>query len=128
MLIDSNIIIYASQPEYGSLRQFIAKHGPFVSIVSYIEVLGFGQLDDGERALLERFFTVSTMLPLTDAITHNAIGLRRIHRISLGDSIIASTALVHNLTLVTRNKSDFHHIHGLTVLDPLESNEYEEPV
>ncbi len=41
MLIDSNIIIYAARPEYSQLRQFIAEHGPFVSAVSYVEVLSF---------------------------------------------------------------------------------------
>ena len=41
MLIDSNIIIYASKPEYSSLRQFIAENSPVVSAVSYVEVLGF---------------------------------------------------------------------------------------
>lgn len=28
MLLDSNIIIYATQPEYGWLREFIAEHEP----------------------------------------------------------------------------------------------------
>ena len=30
MLLDSNIIIYAAQPENGALRKFIAEHGPVV--------------------------------------------------------------------------------------------------
>lgn len=41
MLADSNIIIYAAQPEHADLRQFIAEHSPVVSAVSYVEVLGF---------------------------------------------------------------------------------------
>lgn len=38
---------------------------------------------------------------------------------SLGDAIIAATALVHDLTLVTRNLDDFRWIAGLRLLDPL---------
>jgi hypothetical protein len=41
MLLDSNIIIYASQPEYPLLRQFIAEQSPAVSALSYVEVLGY---------------------------------------------------------------------------------------
>ncbi len=38
---------------------------------------------------------------------------------SLGDSIIAATALEHHQTLVTRNITDFDWIEGLKVFDPL---------
>jgi hypothetical protein len=41
MLLDSNIIIYAAQPEHAALRQFIETHTPAVSVISYIEVLGY---------------------------------------------------------------------------------------
>ena len=34
------------------------------------------------------------------------------------DSLIAATALVHNLTLVTRNTKDFRGIEGLSIINP----------
>jgi hypothetical protein len=49
MLVDSNILIYAAQPAHAHLRQFIAGHVPAVSAVSYVEVLGYHQLNDEER-------------------------------------------------------------------------------
>ncbi|CAN5393106.1 hypothetical protein BH10BAC3_BH10BAC3_30350 [soil metagenome] len=36
----------------------------------------------------------------------------------LGDAIIAATALVHNLTLLSPNTADFKNITGLVVIDP----------
>lgn len=53
MLIDSNIIIYASQPEHMELRRFIAEQAPAVSAVSFVEVLGYQKLDAADRAKIE---------------------------------------------------------------------------
>jgi hypothetical protein len=49
MLIDSNIIIYSARLEYPQIRQFIAEHNPSVSALSYVEVLGYHQLTEGDR-------------------------------------------------------------------------------
>ena len=37
---------------------------------------------------------------------------------TLGDALVAGTALAHDLTLVTRNTSDFDWISDLSLLDP----------
>jgi len=42
-------------------------------------------------------------------------------RIKLPDAIIAATALVHNLPLLTRNVADFQAITTLVVLNPHDS-------
>jgi hypothetical protein len=52
LLLDSNIIIYATQPPYDDLRRMIAESLPFVSAVSYVEVLGYHKL----QPLLKRYF------------------------------------------------------------------------
>jgi predicted nucleic acid-binding protein len=119
MLLDSNILIYAAQPEHANLRQFIAEHAPAVSVISYIEVLGFHRLQESERGLLEQFFAVAEVLPLSDAVVQRAVQLRQQRRMSLGDSIVAGTALAHGRTLVTRNTDDFRWISELPLLDPL---------
>ncbi len=56
MLLDSNIIIYASQPQFDELRNFIAQSVPFVSAVSYVEVLGYHRLTEDERVYFGAFF------------------------------------------------------------------------
>jgi toxin FitB len=40
---------------------------------------------------------------------------------SLGDAIIAATALLHDLEIYTHNVADFTWISGLIVIDPLQS-------
>lgn len=48
-----------------------------------------------------------------------AIALRRSKKMTLGDAIIAATALEYNLTLATHNTKDFLWIDSLTVVDPI---------
>lgn len=38
----------------------------------------------------------------------------------LADAVIAATALVHNLTLVTKDVDDFKRVPGLEVIDPVQ--------
>jgi predicted nucleic acid-binding protein len=120
MLIDSNIIIYASQPEHARLRKLIADQAPSISAVSYVEVLGYYALTAAEESLLRAFFSVSTMLPIDQDILDQAVSLRQRRRMTLGDALVAATALVHRLPLVTHNTGDFSWIDGLTVIDPLD--------
>ena len=126
MLIDSNIIIYAAQPEHGDLRNFIAEHAPAVSAVSYVEVLGFHRLNEQDLTFLESFFSFATVLPITQRVLDQAVKLRQTRRMSLGDSLVAATCLVHNLTLVTRNVDDFQWIAELQLLNPFDSPQPQE--
>lgn len=120
MLTDSNIIIYASQPRYSDLRQFIADNSPSVSVVSYVEVLGYHRLTAEEKTHYEEFFAASTVLPLTQSVIEQAVQLRQTRKMSLGDSLIAATCSIHGLTLVTRNVGDFTWIPNLTLLNPFD--------
>jgi len=123
MLLDSNIIIYAAEPDQAVLRQFIRDNSPAVSLVSYVETLGYHRLSIEDKQFLEEFFEASEILPITDDIADGAVRLRQKRRMSLGDSLIAATALQYNLILVTHNTDDFDWIEELTLLDPLVSPE-----
>jgi predicted nucleic acid-binding protein len=120
MLLDSNIIIYAAKPEYEALRGFIAKHTPAVSAISRVEVLGYHLLNQEDRLNFEEFFAAATILPISDSTVSKAIELRQMRKLSLGDALIGGTALVHELTLITRNVVDFGWIDGLSLLNPFE--------
>jgi toxin FitB len=122
MIIDSNIIIYAAEPRHIFLREFIGINAPSVSIVSYIEVLGYGKLTVEQKVYFQDFFDSSRIFPVNKAIAKKAIALRQERKITLGDSVIAATALLYNHILITRNKDDFKWIHNLTLLNPFENH------
>lgn len=107
MLLDSNVIIYAAQPDYSGLRAFIAEHAPSVSSISIVEVLGYHGLSDDERSIFQEFFAAAPILSVSDTVIDWAVRLRQQRRMSLGDSLIAATALANGLTLVTCNTRDF---------------------
>lgn len=120
MLVDSNIIIYAAKPDHEKLRRLIREHAPAVSAVSYVEVLGYHRLTEGERRHFESFFTAAPVLAIDAPILEQAVRLRQRRRMTLGDALVAGTALVHDLLLVTRNTKDFDWIPDLALLDPFE--------
>jgi predicted nucleic acid-binding protein len=120
MLLDSNIIIYAAKREHAKLRRFVNENPCFVSDVSRIEVLGYHLLSEKEREYLREFFDAANLLAISDSVVDQAVKLRQIRRMSLGDAIIAGTALAHQLELVTRNVGDFNWIESLSLIDPFE--------
>ena len=119
MLLDSNIIIYSFRPEYQKLQEFVNNRELFCSAISCVETLGYHKLSDDERYYLQRFFNTVSVLPVTHAIISTAIEIRQQRKMSLGDVIVAATALEHRQPLVTHNVKDFEWVEGLKVVDPL---------
>lgn len=120
-LLDSNVIIYAANPDFAFLRSCLADKKLGFSQISYVEVLGFHKITDDDKAEFEEFFSRSILFPLTDQIAKKAVDLRQMKKLSLGDSLIAATAVVHDLTLLTNNLKDFNWIPDLSLENPLET-------
>jgi predicted nucleic acid-binding protein len=56
---------------------------------------------------------IASILPIDELVIEKTISVRQNKKIALGDAIIAATALVHDLVLISRNTSDFINIPGL---------------
>ena len=121
-LFDSNILIYhlrGSLNQRGSdlILEGLSGKGAY-SIISKIELLGFNQTP-AEEQQARLFLSGLQELELTSDIAEQTIQLRKNHKIKLPDAAIAATALIHQLTLITRNTSDFIRIAGLNIINPL---------
>jgi hypothetical protein len=90
-----------------------------VSAVSYVEVLGYHKLTNPDRQDLEEFFSSVPVLSITSLILDEAVRLRQAREMTLGEALIAATALVHQLPLLTRNTKDFDWIARLSLSDPM---------
>jgi len=79
---------------------------PFaISIVGRIEVLSDKKLTEKQAIELEKFLDAFDSFSISDEIARLAAMLRREKVLTLGDAIIAATAIVRKRTLVTRDKS-----------------------
>ena len=117
-LLDTNTILYymgnqLSDKAKKLLAQIIDDEIN-LSVINKIELLGFSKL---EQDLID-FVACSNILPMDDAIVDKTIEIRSLFKIKLPDAIIAATALINNLVLVSRNIKDFKDIQGLYVVDP----------
>jgi len=105
-LLDTNVILGLFKGQDKKILNFFhqkqSKKEPFyVSQVSRMELLGYPGITAHEENLLNHFLSLVTVLPINDSICNEAIVLCRKARIKLPDSLIAATAVCHNLILVT---------------------------
>lgn len=102
---------------------YLANHGRFsFSLITRYEILRGLHARAAQRqlALFEERCAVSEVLPLTDSVIVRASELyAELHRrgafISDADLLIAATALVHDLPLVTENRRHFERLPTLHV-------------
>ena len=118
MILDSNVVIYSAKPEYVTLARYLQVNHDIVrvSLIFTLEVLGFSRLSAFDKRTFDTYFASVKILPLSEAIISEAIRLRQQRKRSLGDSVIAATALLYNLPVLTNNVNDFADIDGLQVI------------
>lgn len=119
ILLDSNLFVYLSTRTLTGAS--LGKNIPAHASVTRIESLGYDNLSVAEASYLRNLFARSIELDLTKPIADRAIELRQQKRMSLGDAIIAATALEHNLELWTANEKDFATITELKIHNPVKT-------
>jgi len=123
MICDSNILIYAAEPGDTRCLPYVQKAEAMIASVTRIEVLGFpgfSALPVERQVELSAIVASITELALDEDIIQQAVALRRQKSMKLGDAIIAATALICDLPLITRNVDDFKHITGLDLRNPFD--------
>jgi predicted nucleic acid-binding protein len=116
-LLDTNTVIDFSVqklPDRANEKlSFIIDTSPKISIINKIELLSFSNVPGQIIFFTDNAFVIS----LDENIVQKTIELRRKYKIKLPDAIIAATALIFDLTLITHNISDFKKINGLKLVD-----------
>ena len=108
-LLDTNILIgrMSHRPEVLAL---LSAHGVNTansgySVITRIELLGFPAITPVEIVGIERMLAPFMRYALATEVEEQTILLRRSKRVKLPDAIIAATAKVHGLTLLTLDEN-----------------------
>lgn len=114
---DTNVIIYLGNK---TLDENVIGNEPicYASIIS-IEALGYQDILASEEQRIQELFDAMIEVPLSKSIIQTAVRLRQLGKMSLGDSIVAATAIENDCELWTANVDDFSHIDGLKIHNPL---------
>ena len=107
-LLDSNVFIYASK---GMDLDFLNRYNEFyVSIITYMEVLGFNFSNNREEKVIKDLLTEFDIIFINIDIAKVVISIRKKKKIKLPDAIIYATAAEKGCDLLTYNISDFENI------------------
>ncbi len=122
-LWDTNTIIYYLQQQFPpQVEKFIdhllLNEKPSFSAITEIELLSWKVASEKDVAMLHDFINDAYVIELDRPIKWKAAELRKHYAIKLPDAIIGATAILHGLTLLTRNQKDFENIAGLVCLNP----------
>ena len=80
---------------------------PIISVITEIEALSWINPDKSKEQIVKSFVQDANVLALTPAIVAQCVSIRRSRKIKTPDAIMAATAIVHDLTLITSD-SDFN--------------------
>ncbi len=121
-LIDTNILIDALDPQIPApiaarIVDAMADDARY-SVISHIELLGWRGHTEASRQGTESLLAALVEVPLSPRVVKATIDIRAVLPVRLPDAIIAASALVEGLPLMTHNVGDFKRIPGLTVIDP----------
>lgn len=120
MLFDTNIFIYLEKQDSKAIKLIEETESIHISAITYMELIQ-GASNKNKARLVERLLQAFNIhiVELSENISIIARLLikqyAQSHALTLGDALIAATALQANLELVTANYRDFRFIEGLEI-------------
>ena len=117
-ILDTNIFVYLGN---GTLQRSLVQDIDIAfASVTKIEALGYDKITAVEQDYLTQLFNECQQYNLSETVIELAIKLRLRKKMSLGDAIVAATAIENNCLLWTANSKDFQGIEGLKLHNPVQ--------
>src|SRR6187551_3453178 len=106
-LLDTNFVINYFKgffkADAGKFTDSVINNTTFISVITRMELLSWESLNPKDEEVIKEFISESTVSSLEESIINRTILLRKAFAIKLPDAIIAATALVHDMQLITHN-------------------------
>ncbi|MGD9625936.1 MAG: type II toxin-antitoxin system VapC family toxin [Arcobacter sp.] len=103
VFLDSNTIIYLSKGFVEVDEIFTDGEECGISIITYMEVLGYEFETSKEKAIIEELLSYMNIVYIDEAIAKKVIQIKQKNKIKLPDAIICATTMIHNGTLITND-------------------------
>ena len=103
LLIDTNIALYLLNGDE-TIAELLKGIDVYISFISELELLGFQDLRQEERPLIDEFLSNCIIVELNQSIKQLTIELKRNYKIKLPDAIIAATSKYMNIPLISADK------------------------
>ena len=103
VLLDSNTIVYLSKEIISIDDVFDDQEEYGISVITYMEVLGYDFESAKEKAFIEELLSYLTIIYIDEVIANRVIRLKKEKKIKLPDAIICATAMLNNSLLITND-------------------------
>ena len=111
LLIDTNIALYLLNGDT-TIAELLNGRDVHVSFITELELLGFQDIKEEDRSIIEDLLNNCIIVDLNQAIKRITINLKQKYKLKLPDAIIAATSIYMNLPLISADK-DFERISDL---------------
>lgn len=122
IILDTNVIIFASK-QLVNIDLFLATYDSFfVSIVTYMEVYSYDFSNPTEKLLIDELFKNIEIIEINKTIADTAISIRKnkTKKIKLPDAIILATAKILEMPLLTDDWDDFSKIDDSVIISNID--------
>lgn len=116
-ILDSNVIIDAVRNLIDIERSIFQFRQVYISLITYIEVLGYNFKDENEKLLTSQILGMFEIINPDIEIADLTISYRKMKKIKVPDAIILATARKINAVLLTSNIADFKNIDADVIVD-----------
>jgi predicted nucleic acid-binding protein len=114
LFLDTNIIIYLLNGDK-TLSELLHGKTAYVSFITQLELLSYSGITQKESLKIREFLQECVVIDINDSIKEKIVTLRKLYGLKLPDSIIAGTALFHDIPLISADK-DFTRIDEVSVV------------
>lgn len=105
LLVDTNIIIFfVFEGNSKAMRRLLGR-SITVSVLTRMELYAAPGITKDGTAWVDGFLSHCEEVPLLRAVQDEAVRIRRTYRLEMVDAIIAATAIIKSLPLITADKA-----------------------
>lgn len=103
ILVDTNIVLYLLNGS-DTLEELLQGKNIYLSFITELELIGFRNITSDEELRIAELLNDCSVISINNRIKERYIEIRKKYHLKLADAVIAATAIVLDLPLITSDK------------------------